>query len=175
MWLLCSRLSMAAIDEFLSLQLVRPSFFLLFFEANWYLRLSSCPSRFNRQRNFTFTQKCYHLALTGNPALLALRSLQSSLKPFSTIGTRSNVSSPYSVIPSSVHTSLSSHTKYGLHLRGLFRFMRIGCRGITPGVYRYANYFSDLDAFLTLQRIKYPMVEHFSASCCLPTRRIFRL
>jgi len=30
-WLLCSRLSMAAIDEFLSLQLVRPFFFLLSF------------------------------------------------------------------------------------------------------------------------------------------------
>ena len=169
LWLLRSRLSMAAIDEFLSLQLVHPSFFLLFFEANWYLRLSSCPSHFDWQRNFTFVQKCYHLALTGNPTLSALGSLQSS-KQFSTIGTRSNVSSPYSVIPSSVHTSLSSCAKYGLHLHGLFRFMRIGCRGITPGVYRYANYFSDLDAFLTLQRIKYPTVEHFSASCCLPTR-----
>ena len=124
-WLLRLRLSMAAIDEFLSLQLVCPSFFLLFFEANWYLRLSSCPSRFNRQRNFAFTQKCYHLALTGNPALSALGSLQSG-KPFSTIGTRSNVSSPYSVIPSSAHTSLSSCAKYGLHLCGLFGFMRIG-------------------------------------------------
>ena len=174
LWLLRLHLSMAAIDEFLSLQLVRPSFFLLFFEANWYLRLSSCPSHFYQQRNFAFAQKCYHLALTGNPALSALGSLQSG-KPFSTIRTRSNVSSPYSVIPSSVHTSLSSHAKYGLHLRGLFGFMRIGCRGITPGVYRYANYFSDLDAFLTLQRIKYPMVEHFLASCCLPTRRIFQL
>ena len=149
-----------------------PLSFFFFFEANWYLRLSSCPSHFNRQRNFAFTQKCYHLALTGHPALSALGSLQSG-KPFSTIGTRSNVSSPYSVIPSSVHTSLLSHTKYGLHLCGLFRFMRIGCQGITPGVYRYTNYFSDLDAFLTLQRIKYPTVEHFSASCCLLTRQIF--
>jgi len=174
-WLLRSCLSMAAIDEFLSLQLVCPFFFLLFFfEANWYPRLSSCPSHFDRQRNFAFAQKCYHLALAGNPALSALGSLQSG-KPSSTIGTRSNVSSPYSVTPSSVHTSLSSRAKYGLRLCGSFRFMRIGCWGIMPGVYRYANYFSDLDAFLTLQRIKYPMVEHFSVSCCLPTRQIFRL
>jgi len=150
------------------------SFFFLFFEANWYLRLSSCPFCFDRQRNFAFMQKCYHLALAGNPALSALRSLQSS-KPSSTIGTQSNVSSPYSVTPSSVHTSLSSHAKYGLRLHRSFRFMRIGCWGITPGVYRYANYFSDLDAFLTLQRIKYPMVEHFSVSCCLLTRQIFQL
>ena len=173
-WLLRLHLSMAAIDEFLSLQLVCPTFFFFFFEANWYLRLSSCPSCFDQQRNFTFVQKCYHLALTGNPALSALGSLQSN-KPSSTIRTRSNVSSPYSVILSSVHTSLSSCAKYGLHLCGLFGFMRIGCWGITPGVYRYANYFSDLDAFLTLQRIKYPTVEHFSALCCLPTRQIFRL
>jgi len=106
-WLLRSRLSMAAIDEFkfLSLQLVCPFFFLLFF----FEALSSCPSHFNRQRNFAFVQKCYHLALAGNPALSALGSLQSG-KPSSTIGTQSNVSSPYSV---TVTTAVSQSVDLG--------------------------------------------------------------
>ena len=66
-WLLCSRLSMAAINDFLSLELVGPLFlFVCFFEVNLYLRLSSFPYLFVQQRSFAFVQKCYHLDPTGN-------------------------------------------------------------------------------------------------------------
>ena len=49
-WLLCSRLSMAAIDDFLSLELVC-QFFYSFFETDSYHRSSSCQFPFDLQRS----------------------------------------------------------------------------------------------------------------------------
>jgi len=59
-WLLHSHLSMATINDFLSLELVGHLFlFVSFFEVNSYLRLSSFPYLFVQRRSFAFAQKCY--------------------------------------------------------------------------------------------------------------------
>ena len=65
-WLLHSRLSMAAINTFLSLELVCLSVFYFYFQANSKLRLSSSPSPFDRQGNYDFAQRCYLRVPAGN-------------------------------------------------------------------------------------------------------------
>ena len=65
-WLLCSCLSMATIDTFLSLELVCLFVFYFHFQANSKLRSSSFPSPLDQQRNYSFAQRCYLRVPAGN-------------------------------------------------------------------------------------------------------------
>ena len=113
------------------------------FEANSCFRSSSFPSLFERQRSCDFAQRCYHLVLGGNLTFSSPRS-QLNAKPIYTIAIQWNAFSRSSAILYSRPTFLSFLEKYGRHLRGPFVSTRIGCQGITPGIYRQVNHFTVL-------------------------------
>jgi len=133
-WLLRSHLSMAAIDEFLSLQLVCLGSARLI-ETNLFVRSNSCPSLFDRPRSYVFALKCYHLVPTGNHTLFILRSQQNA-KSSSTIMIQWSVFRLCSVIPCSHPISLSSHKKFGHLLHGWFVYTRSGYQVTMPGTYK---------------------------------------
>lgn len=65
-WLLCSRLSLAAIDTLLSLDLVRWQFFLSFPFDEFHSSSSGFPSCFVPERSSVLEQKLFLLALLGS-------------------------------------------------------------------------------------------------------------
>ncbi|KAI6011479.1 hypothetical protein EDC04DRAFT_2580456 [Pisolithus marmoratus] len=118
-WLLCSWLSMAAIDDFLSLQLVCPAIFLFvsFLLNGTHHRSSNFPSLFNPQRSYAFTQKCYHLVHAGNCMISSLR-FQLGANPLFTIEIHLNAFSRFLVTPSLHPTSPSPREECGHCLHG---------------------------------------------------------
>ena len=83
-WLLRSHLSMAAIDTFLSLELVRFSVFYFHFQANSKPRSRNFPSPFDRQKNYGFMQRCY-LQVPGGSPMFSIPMFQPNTKLSCTI------------------------------------------------------------------------------------------
>ena len=133
-WLLHSRLSMAAIDELLSLQLVC-SGSARFIRTNLFVRSNSFLCLFDRPGSYASAQKCCHLVPAGNHTSSIL-GLPQNAKSCSTIVIQWNVSRLYSVTPCSHPIFLSSRRKFGRLLHGWFVSTRSGCPVIMPGIYR---------------------------------------